>query len=263
MSHQSLKERIEEKMRRAKQRKGLQTRREDIVRFDELNAILKRIDELTVNGEIEVTYMIPSSRQIQRFKFKAKMIKCLIALLWLFGRRKIEVLKLKRKDVEWDENYLYVHFPIRKARKEYEGGVKIEALKKITRRNPLTNCVIEWVQEISDPASWIFPGDAHKRILKTVRKWRNREGEEVVKVYTYIDEDEGYLSRETCWKIIKYLDRKLWVHLFRKSVATLMAERGASEDELMAWFDWASPITAHKYVRKGTKLIERWTERIW
>jgi len=36
-----------------------------------------------------------------------------------------------------------------------------------------------------------------------------------------------------------------------------MAERGATEEELMSWFDW------DRYVKGGPKLTEKWAERTW
>jgi len=52
-----------------------------------------------------------------------------------------------------------------------------------------------------------------------------------------------------------------WFHLFRESLATKMAEHGATEEELMHWFDWDRVDTAHEYVKRGTKLTEKWAER--
>jgi len=45
------------------------------------------------------------------------------------------------------------------------------------------------------------------------------------------------MSREQAYKIFKAINPKCWLHLFRHSVATEMAERGATEEELMSWFD--------------------------
>jgi hypothetical protein len=42
-----------------------------------------------------------------------------------------------------------------------------------------------------------------------------------------------------------------------------MAEMGATEEELMHWFDWSDPRVAHEYVKRGTKLIEKWADRTW
>ena len=59
------------------------------------------------------------------------------------------------------------------------------------------------------------------------------------------------------------LTRKIWLHLFWTSVAAEMAERGATEEELMAWFDWDRYDTAHGYVKGGPKLTEKWAKRTW
>lgn len=63
----------------------------------------------------------------------------------------------------------------------------------------------------------------------------------------------------------KYFLKKVypfvWWHLFRESLATQMAEKGATEEELMHWFDWDRVDIAHEYVKRGSKLTEKWSER--
>ena len=71
----------------------------------------------------------------------------------------------------------------------------------------------------------------------------------------------GRMSRQHAYRIIKGLNPKAWTHLFRHSLATEMAERGATEEELMSWFDWDRYETAHRYVKGGPKLTEKWSKR--
>ena len=71
----------------------------------------------------------------------------------------------------------------------------------------------------------------------------------------------GYMSRIQAYRIVKDLNSKAWLHLFRESLATKMAEEGASEEELMHWFDWDRVDTAHEYVKRGTRLTEKWSDR--
>lgn len=42
-----------------------------------------------------------------------------------------------------------------------------------------------------------------------------------------------------------------------------MSEEGTTEDELMYWFDWDSAETAHGYVKRGPKMSEKWSKRLW
>jgi hypothetical protein len=60
---------------------------------------------------------------------------------------------------------------------------------------------------------------------------------------------------------LKKVNKNVWWHLFRESLATEMAERGATEEELMHWFDWSRADTAHQYVKRGIKLTEKWSDR--
>ena len=34
-------------------------------------------------------------------------------------------------------------------------------------------------------------------------------------------------------------------------------------EKIMHWFDWDRVDTAHEYVKRGTKLTEKWAERTW
>jgi len=84
-----------------------------------------------------------------------------------------------------------------------------------------------------------------------------------MKEYTYKREESGFMSSTHAWKIVKYLNKKLYLHLFRDSLATLMAEHDFTEDQLMAWFDWDSSKVAHGYVKRGPKMIEKASMRKW
>jgi len=246
----------------SKLRRGLQTRRLDILRNDELDDMFKKLEG---KDKITVVYKtkVEEKEVIEKHEVNCKMVRCLLALLWLFGKRKIEVLTLKKRDIAVTDADLVVRFKVRKKREEYRGGVKVSYAKRITRENPYTKHVLDWLQEIDNPGDYLFPGRSRKRIRVVTRRWRRKDGTEVKKSYRYRDLEEGHLSREMAWKIVKFLNPKAWIHLFRRSVATQMAEEGASEEELMRWFDWDSPLTAHRYVEAGTRLAERWTKRKW
>ena len=116
--------------------------------------------------------------------------------------------------------------------------------------------MLEWVGQFKNPNSHIFPGSIRRRIIRVKDKTTG-------KVYTYHQEAEARMSREQAYKIFKAINPKCWLHLFRHSVATEMAERGATEEELMSWFDWDRYDTAHRYVKGGPKLTEKWAERTW
>jgi integrase len=211
----------------------IKTKREDILRNFEIDRMLTKADKGIVKYlPIELQ---PNSMDMT-IRFNPARVKCLIALLWLFGKRITEYLWLKRKDLWVERNYLYVRFTVQKKRKRGAQPIKERYLKRITLENPYAEFVIQYIEGIADPEAFLFPSDRSAY---------------------------GYTSRNHAYRILKGLDRDAWCHLFRESLATKMAEEGATEEELMHWFDWDNPQSAHKYVKKGTKLTEKWAKRTW
>jgi len=185
-------------------------------------------------------------------------MKCIIALLWIFGKRINEILRLKREDIWIDDRFLYVRFTVSKKRHRREAPIPETYLKKIRLDHPYVPYILRWVERIRE--GYIFPSWSRAKKVKVRTKYENREGKTVTGEYEYVIEG-GHLTRQRVYQLLKKINPDAWLHLFRESLATYMAERGASEEELMHWFDWSDIRTAHKYVKRGTKLIEKWAER--
>jgi len=245
--------------------KGLQTQREDVVRNKEFELMIERVGD----GEVYTGLYMPKASKRADVKpevvmYPAKAVKCFLALLWLFGKRASENLLLKRSDIDWDDQYLTVRFRVKKRKeKEYVGGVRVTYVKRITIQNPYVKYVIDWVKDLP-PDAYVFPGETTGgRVRKITRRWINKNGEIVEKQYVYKDDEAGHLSREKAWKIVKSLNPDAWLHLFRRSLATQLAEAGCTTSELMAWFDWKNANVAESYVSKGLRLTERISKRVW
>ncbi len=249
--------------------RGLQTRRDTILRTAEIDEMIQQVG----NGETYAGSYIPkkvvrrdkATIEAERFEVPAKMVKCLLALLWLFGKRKIETLLLKRRDMLWDDRFITIRFQVKKKKEEsYAGGVRVDYVKRMTMENPYVQHIITWVKDLPADA-YVFPGETRGTRKRTVyRKWiKKKTGEAVEKIYPYNDGEEGHLSCEMAWKIVKSLNPEAWVHLFRRSLATQLAESGCTESELMSWFDWENANTAQGYVSKGPKLTEKISKRLW
>ena len=71
----------------------------------------------------------------------------------------------------------------------------------------------------------------------------------------------GHITRWMARLWLKKLDPDIWPHLFRHSLATMMAEQGATAFELKAFFDWDDIRTAMRYVRETEALSEKWATR--
>jgi len=211
----------------------IKTKREDVLRNIEVDRILDKANEgITSYKPINPNSTSPGVT----LRFNASRIKCLIALLWIFGKRITENLKLKRKDIRIAHNYLYVHYIVLKKKSKKGEALPERRLKRITLDNPYVEHILQYIEGITDPEAYVFSSSRSAY---------------------------GHLSRNHAYRILKGLDRKVWLHLFRHSVATEMAERGATEEELMAWFDWDRYDTAHGYVKGGPKLTEKWAKRTW
>jgi integrase len=154
-------------------------------------------------------------------------LQCLICLAWLFGKRINELLKVSKEDVYIREGYLYVRFIVSKKASRKDLPVPKPFVKRVTLRNPWVKPILDYSQVGS--SGLLFPK----------------------------------MTRQLALYYLKKINSQAWFHLFRESLATEMAERGATEEKLMHWFDWDRVDTAHEYVKRGTKLTEEYSERIW
>lgn len=158
------------------------------------------------------------------------MTKPLMAFLWTFGKRITEVITLKRKHIFVEDGKLNVRFFVLK-----QGGKGSGARHRsfMTLNHPFVPIIVEYIQRF-EPNDYIFPGDQN-----------------------------GHISRQHAWNLLKEVDEDICPHWFRHSLATRMAEKGATEDELMDWFDWMSSETAHDYVERSGTLSKKFAERDW
>lgn len=71
------------------------------------------------------------------------------------------------------------------------------------------------------------------------------------------------ISRQYVGILLRRLNKDVNPHMFRHSLATRLAEKGASKWELDAWFGWSDTgNTSGIYVSKGTALIENIAAKI-
>jgi len=183
----------------------------------------------------EIKSIIDKAGEIYGLWFQA----CL-AIAWLFGKRISEILTLKREDCSFDSEYIHIRFLVLKKSRRKKTGQKISKdeyerknrfLKRISVKNPYAHYIIDHLDQVE--TGWLFTIEGRR------------------------------VSRFQLHRRLKKCDPNAWFHLFRHSLATVMAERGATETELMSWFDWTAPKVAHGYVVRGPKLTERLSNRTW
>jgi|SRR3990167_1930080 len=105
----------------------------------------------------------------------------------------------------------------------------------------------EWIHTIKIPISALFSGHI-------IEHWQSIEG----------NEDLLFpITRQYVDKLLKALNPDIHAHLFRHSLATRFAEKGASKWELDAWFGWSErQNTAGQYVSKGTGMLDNLASKI-
>jgi len=207
-----------------------------------------------------------STGEIQRILERAgalhrgQRLQAILSLLWLFGKRIEEVLSLRREDVwaarypDTGATYLYVRFHVQKKKEPPRG----EYLKMIPATNPYAKYVARYIMGLGpgDPGDYLFPSRAKPRGKRWFDKRISRKTGEP---YGWRERSipGGHLTGARVRQLLKGIAPDAYPHLFRHSLATFYAERGATEDQLMAWFDWDSPVVAHGYVRRGGAMVRR------
>lgn len=189
----------------------MRQRREDVLRRDEMDGMMEKAAGMR-NGA---------------------RLQCIMALLWLFGKRVSEVVPVRKEDVWTDERYFYGRFIVRRKRRRQTPAVAERYLKKIRLDHPyVQRHVLPYLSTLPEKG-YIFPSYSAG----------------------------GHITPRRVEQMIKQINPNAWPHLFRHSLATLMAEQGATEDELMDWFDWDSSGGAHGYVRRAGQLADKWADR--
>jgi len=183
------------------------------------------------------------------------LAKCMLCLLYVFGRRVSGILKLKRSDFWTKRGYLYVRFIILKKTRRVDKLKTKTRVKRvhIQKQMKYVQHIINYVSKLKSQNDPLFPG--YSRPYSKIVKRKDQTGK-VVKTYMYEDNNEGLMSRQQAYKIIKAINPNVYPHWFRHSLATQLAEEGIDQWQLMNWFDWDRFATAKRYVT-GTAAMTR------
>jgi len=193
--------------------------RDDVIRKAELEEIFRKAGEITYVGLPGLAW------------------QCLIAILWLYGKRISEVVSLQTDSVFIDDNNtLAIRFHVLKKKRNKNTGFARSYVKWVTLENPYTGYVVDWWEEVRDRERFLFPRPQTKM---------------------------GHIYRQYAHTVCKEISPRISPHLFRHSLATWMAERGATAYELVNWFDWDRVETALEYVKRSGRMTEKLSERKW
>ena len=78
------------------------TDRDDIIRAEELKAMFELLGESPTLMGVYETHL-HGEEITQKVKVDCRMAEALISMLWIFGKRITEIVRLRRGDVELDE----------------------------------------------------------------------------------------------------------------------------------------------------------------
>lgn len=144
--------------------------------------------------------------------------QALVAVLYILGCRISEALALRVNDIIIRETVVSFRIVSLKRREttEYVHTVTV------SKETPFINIVTEYIDAISitEDNARLFPFD-----------------------------------RIQAWRIVKKLNPNAWLHLFRHTRLTKLAEQGANPFQLQIWAGWKSIKQADTYVRKSDKMI--------
>jgi len=191
--------------------------REDIIREQELREIFNKVSRVKAYGLPGMAW------------------QCLIAIMWLYGKRISEVVPLTVNSVRVS-NYLSIGFNVLKKKSHKDPGVKLRFTKRVTLENPYTDYVVNWHKEIKKSHRFLFYRPQTKM---------------------------GHIYRQYANEVLKSLSPRISPHLFRHSLATQMAEEGATAYQLINWFDWDRTDTALEYIRRSGRMTQELSDRKW
>lgn len=174
--------------------------------------------------------ILPSKEDIVRAMDRAKRPRdrALFSILYLTGHRIAEILLIRKMDVVVEEGFLVLNMAVLKRRESIIYRHKLYFGLSV----PFVDNIIDFADSVSD--GWLFKGYAGRPI-----------------------------STRQALNIIKSLNKRFWCHLFREYRATDLVEKhGANETELMVWFGWKHGKQAHQYVRRSSRMIKRFADKI-
>jgi len=241
----------------------IKTKHEDIFRVKDIKKMLEFLDSLAFTSKPLLFTFKDEQAQIhaEEITIHNGMVKAMVCILYLFGKRVSEVLSLKRKDFWTKQGYLYVAFTVLKKKTRTELLTPQRKVKRVSIKNSetFTTPIVSYVNGLQDVEMPLFPGRSypHTQIVKVKDKTTGL----VKKEYRYEVKREGGMSRQHAYKILKSLNHEAYPHWFRHSLATELAEQGFTPHELKDWFDWSKYETAVHYVEGMPSMTERISKR--
>ena len=192
-----------------------------------------------------------------------------LALLCMFGKRRNEAARLKRKALSFvnakgvKDGYLHVDFIVGKKKKRHRALSEDTYPHKKILTHFAMPYLLEYLKEYdawhADPHSkrteYLFPSNRKPSQITVTVPCTLRDGSVEKRTYSY-DRPGGYVSPECFYNLTMKVNPDIWLHLPRYCVGSRIADEGGSEFEIAAALD-CSPQVAVVYAGKGINRSEK------
>jgi len=234
--------------------------------------------DILSNEEIDAMFEKADEQKTEFFRLRAK---CLVSLAKKFGKRRIEMARLARKDIERVDDDLEFTFTLAKKRKKgffqylkfLEKQVKKGAVDSNVLSKSLPELQTAWKewqlttegQKVKNETSLqsISTEDKYARHIMEYLGFLDRHYPTAKFLFPsgvcffggiYIIDENEHLSGSQLLRIIKPLNPSAWLHLFRETLGgTIAKAHGRNLDsiyEVKDSLDLEREETAYRYVRR-------------
>jgi integrase len=208
------------------------------------------------------------AEQVPPFQF---WLTCVLAIVWLTGKRINEILSLKRKDISFTQTEIKIKFKVGK--KQSRGApLELQPYQKTrTIKHQAVPYIKKYLEEFDTKTLpktakniYLFPSNTAPRNRTVKTKFTNGKGEKETRQYTYTDPG-SYIYEENAryWlnKINEQLpeEERLYFHYGRHSIGIKLAYQGKTPYQIADILD-ESVLAAVEYTKHASGYSQEWTK---
>ena len=199
--------------------------------------------------------------------------QCVLAIIWLTGKRINEVLQLKRKHIMFTPKTkpteIRIKFFVGKKRSRGSPIEQMPYQKARTVKHKAVPYIQEYLEEFDTTHNQednLFPANTKPRTRKINTKFINGKGEEETRAYTY-DYEGGYVRQENArfWfsKVNNQLpkSKRIYFHYGRHSIGIKLAYQGKTPYQIAEILD-ETVRAAIEYTKHAGGYSQEWTQEI-
>ncbi|MEM3577407.1 MAG: tyrosine-type recombinase/integrase [Candidatus Bathyarchaeia archaeon] len=211
-----------------------------------VRGLLDRTQRKTVISEEEFSELLAKAEAIPNVFFKLRA-KALLCILRLTGKRRSELARLELSDFEVEEGMLHIRFTLLKKRKKTV--LTKQSIKSVSLTEPLAKSILEYLSYLNGlqpKPQYFFP--SVRSVFGNIVIIPNE-----------------HLSDRQLFNIVRSLSPKIWMHLFRETVAADIIKQDSTiigAFKVQRRLDLESYQTGFNYLRRfALDIIERETKK--